>query len=243
MNRIVVWFSCGAASACAAKLAVNEFSLSHEVVVVYCDTMKSEHPDNFRFFHDVQHWLGIPIRVIRSEKYNSIDDVFMQTRYLSGIKGARCTTEMKKIPRFNFQHADDTHVFGYTVDEQARMVRFEKNNPELRVMWILRSANMDKIACKNMIASAGIELPIMYALGYKNNNCIGCVKASSPAYWNAIRRDFPDIFARRAEQSKVLNARVVRLKGERILLSDLPPEETEVVEENLSCGPECNNDK
>jgi PP-loop superfamily ATP-utilizing enzyme len=62
MNRVIVWFSCGAASACAAKLAVEKYGLSCEVV--YCNTMPSEHPDNFRFFSDVQQWIGKPIKVI-----------------------------------------------------------------------------------------------------------------------------------------------------------------------------------
>ena len=33
----------------------------------------------------------------------------------------------------------------------------------------------------------------MYKLGYKNNNCIGCVKGQA-GYWNKIRKDFPDVF-------------------------------------------------
>ncbi len=40
MSRIVVWFSCGAASAVAAKLAVEKYN---NVMVVYCDT-GGEHP-------------------------------------------------------------------------------------------------------------------------------------------------------------------------------------------------------
>jgi hypothetical protein len=44
MSRIVVWFSCGAASACAAKLAVDKYG--HENThVVYCNTLITEHPD------------------------------------------------------------------------------------------------------------------------------------------------------------------------------------------------------
>ena len=49
-NRIVVWFSCGAASAVAAKLAVETYG--DRCHVVYCDTLASEHPDNARFFAD-----------------------------------------------------------------------------------------------------------------------------------------------------------------------------------------------
>lgn len=35
----------------------------------------------------------------------------------------------------------------------------------------------------------------MYDLGYRNNNCIGCVKGEM-GYWNKIRMDFPEVFDR-----------------------------------------------
>lgn len=66
-QRIVVWFSCGAASAMAAKLAVEKYG--ERCIVVYCDTSKSEHPDNLRFLADVERWIGKPVLRIRSEKY------------------------------------------------------------------------------------------------------------------------------------------------------------------------------
>ena len=57
MGRIVSWFSCGAASAAATKLAIQNAG-GREVVVAYCDTFKREHPDNRRFFDDCQRWFG-----------------------------------------------------------------------------------------------------------------------------------------------------------------------------------------
>ena len=75
MSRIVVWFSCGAASACAAKLAVDKYG--HENThVVYCNTLVSEHPDNTRFLDDVQKWIQHSVEIISSEKYASVDEVF-----------------------------------------------------------------------------------------------------------------------------------------------------------------------
>lgn len=50
-TRTLVWFSCGAASAVAAKLAVQKYGAACEVV--YCDTLSTEHPDNGRFLTDV----------------------------------------------------------------------------------------------------------------------------------------------------------------------------------------------
>lgn len=51
-DRILVWFSCGAPSAVAAKLAIQDYG-HDRVVVVNNDTKNSEHPDNYRFFNDI----------------------------------------------------------------------------------------------------------------------------------------------------------------------------------------------
>jgi len=236
MNRRLVWFSCGAASAVAAKLAVDAYGESCDVV--YCDTMSSEHPDNARFFADVERWIGRPITVIRSERYATIDDVFERTRFMSGIKGARCTAEMKKLPREAFQRVDDVHVFGYTSEEQKRADSFEDHNPSLFVEWLLIERGIGKSDCLRMLRDAGIALPAMYALGFDHNNCIGCVKSTSPGYWNRVRRLFPDHFYRRARQSRVLGARLVRVAGERVYLDTLPPD-ADAPDDSIDCGPVC----
>lgn len=235
--RVVAWFSCGAASAVAAKLAVEKYG--DRAVVIYCDTSKDEHPDNARFFSDVQNWIGVPIQVIGSLKYDGIEDVFEKRRYMSGIAGAPCSLELKKIPRMDWQWGDDINVWGYTAEEQSRIAHFKANNPELYMDWILSDRGIGKSYCLSMISDAGIALPVMYLLGYRNNNCIGCVKATSATYWNKIRRDFPDVFARRVAQSRELGARLTRWQGERIFLDELPLSADDGVLDDISCGPEC----
>ena len=236
LMRHVVWFSCGAASAVAAKVATEKWP---DTVVVYCDTMASEHPDNERFFSDVQAWIGRPIRRIKSTRYDSVDDVFLKTRYMSGVAGARCTVEMKKLPREEFQRETDVHVFGYTTDELARAAEFEQNNPTVHVEWVLIDEHISKVECLKRLGRAGIQLPEMYRLGFDHNNCLGCVKASSPDYWNKIRKLFPEVFARRAEQSRLLGVKLVRVDGERIYLDELQPNRWEQEEFAIDCGPVC----
>jgi len=232
----VVWFSCGAASAVAAKLTLEKHPAA---VVVYCDTSRSEHPDNRRFRKDVEKWVSIKVKVIASEKFKTVDEVFAKTRYMAGIKGARCTTEMKKIPRFEFQRADDVHIFGFTVDEQKRIIQFKRNNPELLLEWPLSDGFITKDRCHSILREAGIKPPKMYELGYKNNNCLGCVKATSPGYWNMTRRDFPGVFSLRCKQSRELGVRLTRVKGKRIFLDELPTDAWGGLKQNVSCGPEC----
>jgi hypothetical protein len=158
---------------------------------------------------------------------------------MAGVKGATCTTQLKKVPRWAYQRHEDTHVFGLTFDEAKRIKDFEAENFDLNLAWPLRDAKMSKADCLATVAAAGIELPVMYRLGFENNNCIGCVKATSPAYWNLTRKNFPERFRQRAEQSRKIGVRLVRLKGVRIFLDELPEDAMEKIAEDLSCGPQC----
>lgn len=237
--RIIVWFSCGAASAVAAKQSIARFG---RVTIVNCDTRNDEHGDNYRFSAECEKWFGQPIVYIKSAKFSGVDDVIEKCRYMSGPRGARCTTELKKVPRKIFSKPDDWHVFGFTADEKRRIRDFEERNPELRLHWVLRDDGITKRMCYDMVREAGIELPVMYQLGFDNNNCPGCLKASSPWYWAMVRRHFPEVFKKRCEQSRELGVRLVEISHHnRIFLDELPDREFKHrrKKESLSCGPEC----
>jgi len=245
MPRVLAWFSCGDASAVAAKLAVEKHGDRCEVL--YCDTFAYEHPDNRRFFDDVQKWIGVEIKILRSEKYRDIYDVFEKTRWLVGVGGARCTTELKKNVRKAYQEVDDIHVFGFTSEEQSRVDRFWKENHELYAEFPLLEAGLTKRDCHRIVRDAGIEVPAMYKLGYKNNNCIGCVKGQS-GYWNKIRVDFPEAFDRMAAMERTLNAAINKSyagdgKRKRVFLDELDPSTGRYEPEpDIECGVLCVND-
>jgi len=239
-GRTLVWFSCGAASAVAAKLAVATDKGHEPLEVLYCE-VANEHPDNARFRADVERWIGVPIKGLRSKKFPTmkIEDVFQREKYIAGIKGAVCTDRLKRQPRIAYQRIEDTHVFGYTADEEKRIVRFEQVNPMLKCLWILRDLGITKNDCYKVIKDAGIALPKMYLLGYNNNNCIGCVKGGA-GYWNKIRRDFPENFETMARISYLLNVRLVRVNGNRVFLDELPPDAGRYeFEGDIECGVQC----
>jgi len=238
--RTLAWFSCGAASAVAAKIATERWP---DTEVIYCDTLAYEHPDNARFLRDVERWLERPIKMLKSERYRDIFDVFDQTGWLVGPGGARCTVELKKRVRFDYQRPDDRHVFGLTVDEGKRITRFEQNNPELDLAWVLRDEGITKSECYTRIMQAGIELPAMYRLGYNNNNCIGCVKGQM-GYWNKIRKDFPEAFARMARQERKMNVAICKTEAggvrRRVFLDELDPSAGHHPSEpDIECGVLC----
>src|SRR5690242_18240724 len=125
-RRKIGWFSCGAASAIAVKLS--------GAMPVYCET-GAEHEDNERFLRDCEPWFGRPVTRLKSDEYKDTWDVWERTRWLAGIQGARCTTELKVKPRLAFQLPTDIHVFGYTADrpDVERAERLRANYPELTV--------------------------------------------------------------------------------------------------------------
>ena len=235
--RVISWFSCGAASAVATKLALSESTTPVEIV--YCH-VREEHPDNMRFKHDCEQWFGQEIKVIRNEKYDgSIYNVFEKTKYLVGIAGAPCTRLLKKEMRKDYEQIGDRQVFGYTVEEQDRVDRFIDANNDVNLWSILIDKGLTKQDCLAILQRAGIELPAMYKLGYQNNNCIGCVKGGA-GYWNKIRIDFPAQFDRMAAMEKKIGAKILKIGDERIWLSDLPKDAGDYPKEQaIECGIFC----
>lgn len=227
--RTISWFSCGSASAVATKI-----SLKDKPVIVYCDT-GSEHPSNKRFLDDCEKWFNRNITIIKSDKYKDVDDVIDTLKYMSGINGARCTVELKKVPRFKFQRPDDIHIFGYTLEEEKRANRFKEHNPELNLKFPLIEEGITKKDTLALINEVGIELPTMYKEGFEHNNCIGCVKASSKKYWSRIRQYYPEVFKKRCEQSRKLGVRLIWLSGARSYLDELPEMEDFEYEPEPTC--------
>lgn len=220
--RTLAWVSAGAASAVAAKLALA----GGPVTLVYCDT-GAEHEDNARFLTDLEAWFGQAIVRIKSEKYADTWAVWTDRKYIAGIAGAPCTVELKVGPRLAFQRPTDVHVFGYTADlaDMIRAKRLKETYPELRIEVPLIERGLDKAACLAMLERAGIQAPLTYALGLPNANCLPCPKATSPAYWALIRKEFPDRFDRMAKLSRQLGARLARVNDERVFIDEVPADQ------------------
>lgn len=219
-RRTIVWFSRGAASAVAAKLTLRN---DPEAIIATCAT-GSEHPDSDRFEADCVRWFNAPVVQLRSDKYADTWDVWERTRWLAGIDGARCTTELKVAVRLAFQRPTDIHVFGYTADapDVKRANNLRDNYPELTIKTPLIDAGLTKEAVLAMVQGAGIELPVMYKLGFHNNNCIPCAKATSPDYWSLVRKTHPEQFERMAKLSRELDVRLCRIHGDRAFIDEIP---------------------
>ena len=243
MSRLVIWFSCGAASAVACKMAITDEELTSqfdEVVIAYCK-VKEEHPDNERFMSECEDWFGHPVKVLMHEGYEgSIYNVF-EKNYMRTPAGSPCTRALKKQVRGQFQEEGDVQVFGFTVEEAKRAEDFERNNPNVDCEWVLIDKGITKENCLAMVERAGIELPVMYKLGYEHNNCVGCVKGGM-GYWNKIRKDFPEEFKRMADFEKRKGYTVLKepKTGDPLYLHDLDPSRGRFADEpKIECGIQC----
>lgn len=208
MKRIVCWFSCGAASAVATKMAIAENANKLPLIIAYTEVIE-EHPDNKRFLKDCKNWFGQEILILGNDKYKrSIFETFKTSAM--NIKGsAPCTQKLKKHVRQKFELPNDRQVFGYTAEEQNRLDRFIDANNDVDIWTPLIDKGLSKEDCLGMLKNAGIELPMMYRLGYHNNNCIGCVKGGM-GYWNKIKVDFPIHFQRISDLERFKNQSVLK---------------------------------
>jgi len=240
---IAVWFSCGAASAIAAAETVRMYG-SICTVRILNNPVAEEDPDNQRFLKDVEKWLGVEIEPVINESFPEASAVAVWDKksYMAGNAGAPCTVELKKRARQKWENNNhvDWHVLGFTSDENHRLTNFRKTERE-NVLGVLVDQGISKGDCFNRLFSAGLKIPAIYDRGYPNANCIGCVKASSPTYWNHVREQDPEVFAARAEQSRRIGARLVRVKGKRIFLDELDPDAQgrALKDMNFECGIFC----
>lgn len=245
-KTIAVWFSCGAPSAVAAKKTIEIYGAKNTVLIIN-NYVKEEDIDNIRFKNDISAWLGQPVLQAENTKENTVsaEEIWERRKYMSGIKGAPCTVALKKEARYEFElnHNIDYHVFGFTFEERVRHDRFviaERPN----VLPVLIELGITRNDCFDIIQYAGIELPAAYTKkGYPNANCAGCVKATSPTYWNHVRQVDPEVFKRRDEQSFRLGVRLVRYKGRRIFLRNLPTDAKGRPMKSYECGVFCDDSK
>lgn len=240
-DKIAVYFSCGAASAIAVK-KTNELYGDYCEVVVVNNFILEEDEDNQRFARDIERWLNIKIQQAVNSKYKtcSIEEVWEDRQYMAGIHGAPCTLELKKKARYEWEikNRPDWTVMGFTKEEKDRFDNFRINERPASLHVL---ADTTKAECFEILMDAGIKLPDMYLWMYPNANCPGCPKASSPTYWNHVRVKHPDVFQRRCEMSRRLGVRLVRYKGKRIFLDELPPDAKGNSMKNLNfeCGIFC----
>lgn len=234
MNPLkVCWISAGVSSFIAGYLereTIDKF--------IYID-IDDQHPDSMRFIKDCEHLLGKPIEILKSE-YGNVETCIR----ISGVVRlpntyAPCTTWLKKRIRkeweYDHREYDLTYVWGFDVEEKHRADRLQETMIEFDHCFPLIERGLTKQDAHGLCAKLGVKRPVMYDLGYANNNCVGCVKGGM-GYWNKIRQDFPEVFEARAKLERDIGYSILK----DCFLDELDPSRGRMSDEILEdCGIYC----
>lgn len=211
----VCWMSAGVSSFIAGYLAGNVDEW------IYID-IKDQHPDSMRFIKDCEKVIGKEVTILTPE-YGDVDTACRIGGFINRPQiGAYCTKYLKKRVRkqWEYEHLsyNITYIWGFDAKEQHRAERTVDTYPQFHHEFPLIEKYLSKQDCHAILEKLGIKRPIMYDMGYPNNNCIGCVKGGM-GYWNKIRNDFPDVFTKRAKLERDLGCSCIN----GIYLDELEP--------------------
>lgn len=216
----VCWISAGVSSFVAGYLVrdtIDEF--------IYID-VADQHPDSLRFIKDCEKVLEKEIRILKSSEYRCVGDVCRAHRFVNSAHGAKCTEVLKKRVRkeweWEHQNFNITYVWGMDLNEIGRAERILEGMPQFNHEFPLIDRSLTKSDAHGILASLGIKRPVMYDMGYANNNCIGCVKGGA-GYWNKIRIDFPEVFWDRAKMEREIGHSILHNADGMIFLDELDP--------------------
>jgi len=221
----VCWFSAGVSSFIAAYLIKNTLDK-----ILYCH-IEDQHADTLRFLDDCEKIFDKKIELLQSP-YKSVSNVIKTFRFINSRYGAKCTQILKKRVRKEWEQGkiNLTYVWGYDCEEKHRAEQIQEIDPYHKHEFPLIERGLTKTDCHGICRELGIKRPAMYDLGYRNNNCIGCVKGGM-GYWNKIRVDFPEVFAERARQEREIGHTCIK----NIYLDELDPNrgkiENEIMED------------
>lgn len=227
----VAWFSAGVSSFIACYLAKD----IDKIIYIHID---NQHEDSIRFVKDCEKILKKEIEIIQSN-YKNIEEVVKAFGYLKGPYYAPCTDVLKKRVRkeWELEHKGEqiTYVWGFDLNEQNRMNRLIDAMPEFEHEFPLIENSLTKADAHAIAKRLEIKRPLMYDLGYKNNNCIGCVKGGM-GYWNKIRMSFPEAFNKMAKLEREIGASCIN----GLYLDELAPDRGRFEDEILEdCGIFC----
>lgn len=205
----VCWVSAGVSSFMAGWLAgdVDEW--------IYID-IDDQHKDSMRFIKDIEKAIGKNVEILRSEQYKTVEECVLS---FGGFRNpynnfAPCTNWLKKRVRKKWesehQDYDLTYVWGFDLKEKNRAERTIEANPQAKHEFPLIDKNLSKEEVHGLFERTfDFKRPLMYDLGYPNNNCIGCVKGGM-GYWNRIRKDFPEVFEARSILERKVGYSILR---------------------------------
>ncbi|WP_034965678.1 phosphoadenosine phosphosulfate reductase family protein [Chryseobacterium sp. FH1] len=233
---IICWWSGGVTSAVAVWLAIQIFGIER-CRIIFIDTF-NEHKDTYRFKDDCERWYGKEIETITAIgiEFQKIQDVWMRFKNLQTATGANCSTYLKRRVREKWEKENPnyTHqVFGFDISEASRAISMKLNNPHTKPIFPLLFNALTKKKCIEELQFNFIPIPIMYFLGFHNNNCFGtgCVQGGI-GYWQKMFKEFRIKFLRMAVIERWLSDLVdepVTINKDQSKMAKKKPEKEQLV--------------
>lgn len=185
MKKVICWISGGITSAISCKIALEIYG-KENCRFIFIDT-GNEHEDTYRFINELCDKLGVELETLRNLDYDNIEEVWYKYKSLNVATGAICSSKLKRDVREKWQKNNEWsyQVFGFDVDEIKRVRSMTLNNPQVNAIYPLLLYGLRKQECFDILENElNIKRPIMYDLGFDNNNCFGtgCVQGGQK-YW------------------------------------------------------------
>jgi hypothetical protein len=212
MNHIVQ-FSGGICSWCTAKRVIERHD-NENIVLLFADTL-IEDQDTYRFINESSLYFDIPITRLADGR--DPWQVFEDEKFIGNSRIDPCSKILKrellsKYMQDNYDPADTIIHFGLDWTEIPRFerIRDRKKPWECRAYmiekpWLLKTEMLKELT------EAGIEIPRLYKLGFKHNNCGGfCVKAGQAQFAHLLRT-LPDRY--REHEENELRLRSLGING------------------------------
>lgn len=231
----VGWFSGGVSSFIACYLIKDELD---EIVYIHID---DHHPDTLRFLKECEQFLETKITVLQSE-FKTVESAIKKSGWGNSIRGASCTNLLKKSVRIEWEKRKNksfVYYWGFDKTEIHRSIKMNQHF-EYEHRFPLIENDMTKQDAHILLKELGIERPTFYKQGYKNNNCVGCIKGGK-GYWNKIRVDYPEVFQERAKLERYIGASFIN----GVFLDQLKEDEgysPKEIPEVPSCSIDCSFD-
>ena len=226
---------CGRYEKEIAEMFLKAFDDSEEKIFCNC-----QHNSNSR---DNEPCCRCDSRKTNADRIRNLSDEEMADRMTATAKCDECFVIKKhesyclstSACRQKHLNYDLTYVWGMDNSEQRRADELIKSFPEFKHEFPLIDLKLSKQDCHAIADRLSLKRPVMYDLGYSNNNCVGCVKGGM-GYWNKIRKDFPEVFENRAKLEREIGHSC--LNG--VFLDELDPNRGKMEDEiSTDCGIMC----
>lgn len=198
---VIVTLSGGKASAYCADWAFKNYH--KDDIILYFNDTQWEHPDLYRFLKDLEKYFNHKITIDSDGR--SPEDLFYKQHALANNRMPFCSRILKAERLQKFYKDGDILIFGIGAYEQHRAERISqvyqlvatKTDKWPKIRFPLIEYNISKEQIDQFIIDAGIEIPLLYKLGFLHNNCSGgCVRAGKK-HWKLLLEKLPEVYRER----------------------------------------------